>query len=474
MSNTSNPPTASPRRSLTRLLKEQIRRINREVDRAAWRRFLFALAGLVLSFCLALYATALREEDNFTLAAFLAGLSLIVAAAVAIKVIPDLARRSAFGRLVLKVEYDFTREALVYLLLIVTIVVAALNTGNNLLFVLLACLLAGILVSGVLSQIVLSQVELDFTVPEHLFAGSPAISRLTLHNLKRVLPSFSVTVSSPEPKTLATRRFSRIVRRDQEISFRPLPPILDRPVYVPYIRQRASVAEDVELCFSRRGRYSQQSFRLSTKFPFGLLRKTRVLPARQEVLVLPAIEPTEQFYEILPLVSGEMESTAKGRGHDLYAIRNYLETDSARHVDWKATAKAQQLKVREFTREDERRVVLVFDARLPEQAGGLEARFEAAVKLCACLAWHFYEVGAQGQFITHDFETPMSPMGDVVYPALERLAEISPQPALTGADLLARVSSIERAFNIIFTAQPHGRVPTSLWSSSYIIFMNEL
>ncbi len=452
-------------------LYEWLATLSRAADRAVWRRFLFALTGLVLSFCLALYATALREEGSFTLAAVLAGLSLFLAAAVAVKVIPDLARRTALRHLAAKIEFDFTREGVIYLLLIVAIVVAALNTGNNLLFVLLACLLAGILVSGILSQMVLSQIELDFTLPEHLFAGRPVVSRLTLRNLKQALPSFSLTVLPADAN--AQPRESGGPKKRRTASPR-LPSLLDRPIYVPYIQHGASITEHVELCFPRRGRYRQQGFRLSTKFPFGLLRKTRLLPARQEILVLPAIEPTEEFYEILPLVSGEMESAAKGRGHDLYAIRNYLETDSVRHVDWKATAKAQQLKVREFTREDERRVVLVFDARLPETSPEAASRFERAVKLCACLAWHFYEIGAQCQFISHDFDSAMLPAEEMLYPTLEVLAEITPQPSTPGIDVIARVASVEHAFNIVLTTQPRGSIPTRLWNSSYTIFIDEL
>ena len=40
---------------------------------------------------------------------------------------------------------------------------------------------------------------------------------------------------------------------------------------------------------------------------------------------------------------GEWESFVRGRGSDLYLIREYLPEDSARHVDWKATAKSGSL-----------------------------------------------------------------------------------------------------------------------------------
>ena len=85
------------------------------------------------------------------------------------------------------------------------------------------------------------------------------------------------------------------------------------------------------------------------------------MPAAAEVVVFPSIQPADTFYEVLPLLSGELESYQRGRGHDLYAIRNFVETDNARFVDWKATAKSGALKVREFAREDERRVLIALD-----------------------------------------------------------------------------------------------------------------
>ena len=82
---------------------------------------------------------------------------------------------------------------------------------------------------------------------------------------------------------------------------------------------------------------------------------------------IPPIQPTEEFYEILPLVSGELESYQRGRGHDLYAIRDYQFNDSARHVDWKASARTGALQVSEYAREDERRVMLAFDPYIGPQ-----------------------------------------------------------------------------------------------------------
>jgi len=436
------------------------------IDTAAWRRFWGALFGLGLSFFLALYSTALSEAGHNDGAMAAASLSLLIVAVVAIKVVPYLAHRTALERWMTKVQYEFTREGAVYFLVISVIVVAALNTGNNLLFIILANLLAGILLSGILSAIVLSQIKLDFALPEHVFAERPLISRLTVQNQKWVFPSFSLTVTSRDPLKGKRKRVPLAAPRQ----------ILDAPVYVPYLPHRSAVTQHVELNFPRRGRYTQEGFRVSTKFPFGLLLKAHEVASQQEILVLPNVQPTEEFYEILPLIGGEIESFYKGRGHDLYAIRNYVESDSARHVDWKATAKAQQLKVREFTREDERRLVLVFDAAQPATDDKSAAQFEQGVNFCACLAWHFFEIDAQMQFIGEGFDTTMAPAAEIIYPVLESLALVEPSPGSTSSmeELQKRLAFAARGFHIIVTNRPRGSIPTNLWGNSYMVFVDSL
>jgi len=436
-------------------------------DRPAWRRFFLALFGLGLAFFLALYSSALHDAGRTEAAAWSAAISLLVTAVVAIKVVPYLARRTALERWMIHIEYEFTREGVLYFLIILVIAVAALNTGNNLLFIILASLLAGILVSGILSAVALSKLELEFVLPEHVFAESPLISRLTVRNLKWVFPSFSVAVGARSAKKLRRKRAAVTPEPRQ---------ILDAPVYVPYIPHRGAVTQHVELTFPRRGRYTQDGFRVSTKFPFGLLRKAQEVASKQEILVLPNVQPTEEFYEILPLIGGEMESSYKGRGHDLYAIRDYQETDSARHVDWKATAKAQQLKVREFTREDERRLVLVFDTTLSADTERARAQFEKGVNFCACLAWHFFEIETQMQFLANGFETHMAPASEILYAVLERLALVEPVAGSDSSlsDLQARIASSESGFRIVITSQPRGSIPTNLWGSSYLVFMDQL
>ena len=462
MSMLTQPTTDNSWREFWTFTRDRITRF----DRPAWQRFLFALFGLTLSFFLAVYSTALSEMGRVELAAWTAALALLLTGIVAAKVVPYLARRTAIERWMVKVEYKLTREGLVYLLVIAVIAVAALNTGNNLLFIVLASLLAGILVSGFLSKAVLSGLELDFILPDHIFAGRSVSARLTVVNLKWLFPSFSLTVSSRETRKGKGSKAAA-----------PAPSrILREPVYIPYVPRRASVGQNVDLTFPRRGRYTQDGFRVTSKFPFGFLLKARELSSRKEIVVFPNVEPTRELIEILPLVGGEMESFEKGRGHDLYAIRDYQESDTARHVDWKATAKTQQLKVREFTREDEQRIVLALDRQLPRADEATLQKFERAINLCACLAWHFHESEAQVQFLTQGFETPMGHAREVIYPVLESLAVIESkvESAAESDDLLSQIASTRHGFKVVLTSRPRGSIPANRWGACYFIFIDEL
>ncbi|MCL6481254.1 MAG: DUF58 domain-containing protein [Firmicutes bacterium] len=426
-------------------------------DRAGWRSFTGAMAALGVALLLALYSAAAAESGQKWRAWAAAMAALGLAGWVAVRVVPVLARRTALRWLVFPVRYRLTREGTIYLTLLVVVLLAALNTANNLLFLILAAMLAGLLISGVASRATLAGLELRLELPEHIFAGQPVHAVVTLRNNKPMLPSFSLRV------------VGEAHRRGEAI--------LTQPVYFPYIGRRQAARQAVELRFARRGRYRQDSFAIQTRFPFGFLEKTRRMEMAEELLVYPRIEPTEEFYAMLPLLSGELESYTRGRGHDLYAIRDYQPSDSARFVDWKASARTGTLKVREFTREDERRVLLVLDPRLhgdAAAAAALREPFERAVQLAACLAWHFYELDAEMAFHTEGYSTPLVRAGEIIYPVLRALALIEPRPATAATSVLEELPEAHELYKIILTSQPRGTIPTRLWTSSYLVFFDSL
>ena len=159
-----------------------------------WKRFLLALLGLVLAFAAALFSTVARESGSLWTTVILASIALALAVVVGLTTVPYLARRVAGGRVRDAFNYDVTGVGIIYVVTVLLIGVAALNTGNNLLYVIVAAMLAAILVSGVASAIVLRDLELDVRLPEQVFAGRPTLGKIVIRNRRRWLPSFSISV----------------------------------------------------------------------------------------------------------------------------------------------------------------------------------------------------------------------------------------------------------------------------------------
>jgi len=445
-----------------------------------WVRFLVAIVGLVLAFAAALFSTVSRESGSVWGTIILASAALLLATFVGLTTVPYLARQVVAARVREAMDYDVTRAGVVYILITVLIGIAALNTGNNLLYVIDAALLSAIIVSGIASAVVLRSLELDFHLPEHVFAERPVLARLLLRNGSSWMPSFSVRVVPAKRKPGKSWRWEaytfgwprnraperqwvrlpdRRLRRVREEMDRP---ILDHPVYFPFLAPEQELRADVELNFPGRGRYREKNFGLATRFPFAFLMKTRRMNLTREIVVYPVVEPAEQFLEVLPMVTGEFETFVRGRGHDLYRIREYMPEDSARHVDWKATARTGALKVREFSREDERKLRIVFDNPAP---GVLDAAaYERAVCLAASLAWHFHHEDVEVSFVAPGLE----PTADV-FDFLRYLALVEPQEA---TPVYGRLRPSED-YNVIVTARDRTQIPAVFASSSYVISLGK-
>jgi len=466
------PAPAAAIRSRARFLRFEVPEI--------WKRFLLALLGLVLAFAAALFSTVARASGSLWATVILASIALTLAVVVGLTTVPYLLRRVAGGRVRDAFNYDVTGMGIIYVLTVLLIGVAALNTGNNLLYVIVAAMLAAILVSGVASAIVLRGLELDIRLPEQVFAGRPTLGRIVIRNRRRWLPSFSISVvplkQKPSaqwqwtpatfgfpPGQPAAKQWVRLPDRQfrRVTAGAAIPPgIVTESAYFPYIPAVAELTAELELCFPRRGRYQQNSFGLATRFPFAFLTKTRRVALAREILVYPPVEATDEFFEILPLITGEFETFARGRGDDLYLIREYMPEDSARHVDWKATAKSGSLKVREFSREDERKLRVVLDNPGPGTVS--EQAYENAVTAAASLAWHFAEANAELSFVAQGYRG-----GADIHDFLEYLATVAPQAASSVLDSL----EISGDYNIILTTRLRGTIPASLWACSYFVFI---
>src|SRR5262245_20028946 len=314
-----------------------------KTDTPGVRTFLLSILALGIAFSLAVYSGAAAELGNIGVAASSALFALAIAGWVAVTIVPTLAKRTPLRWIGYRMEYRITRAGWIYIGATLLVALAALNTGNNLLFLILSCLISVILMSGILSSISLAGVELRIVLPEHIFAGQTVHASVELINGKLTLPSFALRVEAVVPKD------------------GPAAAVLETPVFFPHLPRQQRMKQSVPVTFLKRGLHVQNTFRILTRFPFGFLQKSRRITLKSEALVYPSVRSDSELSEIFPGIEGSIESYSKGRGHDLHALREYVPTDSASHVHWKASARAGSLMVREFAREDDCRILLVLD-----------------------------------------------------------------------------------------------------------------
>jgi uncharacterized protein (DUF58 family) len=146
-----------------------------------------------------------------------------------------------------------------------------------------------------------------------------------------------------------------------------------------------------------------------------------------------------------------------GQGQDLLRIRPYETGDSARYVDWKATAKSGALKVREFARDEQVRLRIVFDN--PSTGEVSAESYERGIRLAASLAWYFAHVSEIVSFVAPGFR----PSSDI-WEFLRYLAIA--QPA-AHSSILADLKDTGE-FNLIVTAQLAGDLAPALRPMSRI------
>jgi uncharacterized protein (DUF58 family) len=168
-------------------------------------------------------------------------------------------------------------------------------------------------------------------------------------------------------------------------------------------------------------------------------------------------------------------------GHDLFSMRDYQPQDDLRHIDWKATARSRRLTVREFTSEDERRITIVLDTRLPSIFdSALVERFEKGVVQTASLLKHFVDEHAEVRLVLGEEVGPFGSGIEHLYKCLRRLALVSPVDTTTesvlktiDATVTSSVSrdAVEQDFAILLTAAAPGSIPANVWRTSHVIYL---
>lgn len=227
---------------------------------------------------------------------------------------------------------------------------AAVNTGNNLLFLIVSSLLGFMAVSGCLGWMNLRNLGVTVSLPDEIYDGKDTFVTVRLENRKRFLSVFLLRVH-----------------------------ISGKDVRFPLVEKGCVESDAVTLVFRGRGSKLLEKATVSSPFPINFFVRRRSVSLSVPFTVFPS--PRE-----CPAVGGTGKKDArgdafsrrKGFGGDVAAIRDYTASDPLKLIHWRLSARQGELKVKEITAPSED--PLIIDV-LSLPAGGLEENLSCAAYL---------------------------------------------------------------------------------------------
>lgn len=194
--------------------------------------------------------------------------------------------------------FKLTKAGKLFFAFLFAIIVVAMLTGNNLLFLILACMLAFMIVSGIESERNIRYLEIERIFPLEIYARTPSHIGYHLRNPRKAS--------------------DRLVIRDLgSVKINALP-------------QGPGEVFHSDYCFERRGIATVGPVTVATTFPYGLFEKTITFPLRDEIVVFPEPLP------VMAVSATGREDGGRGAGTDSIShVRPYVPGDPGSLIVWK-------------------------------------------------------------------------------------------------------------------------------------------
>ncbi|HEU4521885.1 MAG TPA: DUF58 domain-containing protein, partial [Thermoanaerobaculia bacterium] len=244
-----------------------------------------------------------------------------------------------------------TRIGTTFIIFTIVIGFAALNTGNNALYIGLTFLLGTLLLSGLASKGGLKHLEVTLDDAGEAWVGRPADAILRVRNKSRIWNVRDVVVVSQE---------------------------MAEPILIPILEKRSEKVVHAPLLFRRRGRVELNTIDLYTRYPFGFFMKKRRAAIHGEMIVFPRLLDVASERDRFRATTGEQTSANRpGPGSEIHSFRDFAQGDSLRHVYWKKSASLGRWIIKQTDLDSARTVHVVVDPYRPR--GTSEDEFEEMV-----------------------------------------------------------------------------------------------
>lgn len=285
-------------------------------------------------------------------------------------------KRGFFSRRAIPEGIRITTVGLWYVLFTVLVAIAATNTGNNALYMVLALMFSVLILSGVASRENVRGLEAALDPPGEVFANRPFAVGFTLKSRALVFPRWFLLFT-----------LSRSAQ----------------PLLIPWLPRRGKSVGQIEMLVGSRGFHRFPFVHVSSLFPFGFFRKGVRYRVDFEVLVFPELFPAGGSHPQDADNVGDDTSRRSGWGHDLHALRLFRRGDDPRGIHWKQTARTGEMIFTERASERTRRLSILFDNGVGELKDPAEqSRFERLVSEAATIAVDHLARGYEIELVTRD------------------------------------------------------------------------
>jgi uncharacterized protein (DUF58 family) len=326
-----------------------------------------------------------------------------------------------------------TREGKYFIGITFGVGFAAINTGNNLLYLLLGMLLALIVVSSVMSELSLRRLTVVRRLPPRAQVGRPHLVEVEVHNHKSKIPSYAIEIEDLREGQPA----------DKRCFFLKISP--DSAQIAAYRRTPA-----------RRGRDRHVGFRIATRFPFGLFEKSRETAAEGEIIIYPATDPLRLPPKADGRWMGNDGRLGLGSGDEILGVRPMREGDDHRDIYWRKSTLGRNMVLRERARETSRQVQLTLDSEHPgatPEPLWLE-QFEGRIREVASRSVAHIKRGDWVNVRATSGESATGNSSVGADPVLRFLALIEPSPKS-----LLRVGDADLPGGVVVPAKPYAVAP---------------
>jgi len=262
-----------------------------------------------------------------------------------------------------------TRAGWVFFAFTLGVGLAALNTGNNLLYMIHALLLSFLVLSGVMSESALRGIRVRRLLPAELVAERAGQIALEIANDQPRIPAFAIVVedfvaSGGDEHAATGRAFAlRIGPRERETRSYAFAP-------------------------KQRGKLGFSGVRVATRFPFGLFSKAMWIDLAQPALVYPALDPVSlRAGRAAEPRHAEQAGGSGGAAPEAASLRPYASGDAYRRIHWRASLRRGELLIREPEQDRQRDVTVRLATRGVEPGDAFEREVRrAASEVAAQLA----------------------------------------------------------------------------------------